>query len=195
VIITDRYFVKRYLSHWSFARQGVVMLMICIFLSLAVATLHPNFYPHRFLTVLVENYRLFSSSANRIADFQYGSLSPTWASILENAPLALFNVLFRPFPWDAQSVLPALASVENAVLLVLFVFSLRNISIIPGSPQRWVTVSTIAYILILAVFLGLSTPNFGTLSRYRIGFLPFFVLLLCYRNPLMLWLLKRFRPK
>jgi hypothetical protein len=34
------------------------------------------------------------------------------------------------------------------------------------------------YVVFLCVFLALSTPNFGTLSRYRIGFTPFLWLLL-----------------
>jgi hypothetical protein len=33
----------------------------------------------------------------------------------------------------------------------------------------------------------LSTPNFGTLSRYRIGFLPFIFLLIGIENPLLRW--------
>jgi hypothetical protein len=37
------------------------------------------------------------------------------------------------------------------------------------------------------VFLALSTPNFGTLSRYRAGFLPFFVFVIAYRNPIVEW--------
>jgi len=38
---------------------------------------------------------------------------------------------------------------------------------------------------VLAVFLALSTPNFGTLSRYRVGFIPFFVFLTACGNVLL----------
>jgi hypothetical protein len=34
------------------------------------------------------------------------------------------------------------------------------------------------YIFFLCIFIGLSTPNFGTLSRYRVGYEPYFVLLI-----------------
>jgi hypothetical protein len=39
--------------------------------------------------------------------------------------------------------------------------------------------------MLLAIFLALSTPNFGTLSRYKIGFFPFLVFLTLYKNPLL----------
>lgn len=185
-IATDRYLFQRYLKEWSVRKQSLAMIVIFVALGFIVTTLHPNFYLNRFLVVLVDNYRLFTSTSERVADFQYASLSPTWVSMVINAPLALCNVLFRPFPWEALSLLPALASLENVVLFLFFAFSLRSILVISASPNRWVVISTIIYILILAVFLGLSTPNFGTLSRYRIGFLPFFVILILYRNPLLL---------
>jgi hypothetical protein len=40
----------------------------------------------------------------------------------------------------------------------------------------------LVYVVVLVSFLALSTPNFGTLSRYRIGALPALVIL-CL-NPL-----------
>jgi hypothetical protein len=36
----------------------------------------------------------------------------------------------------------------------------------------------ILVVLSFGIIIGLTTPNFGTLSRYRISFLPFFIYLL-----------------
>jgi hypothetical protein len=45
--------------------------------------------------------------------------------------------------------------------------------------------SVIVYVSLLCIFLSLSTPNFGTLSRYRVGFISFFFLLVAGRHPLL----------
>jgi hypothetical protein len=45
--------------------------------------------------------------------------------------------------------------------------------------------SVVLYVVALCVFLALSTPNFGTLSRYRISFLPLLFLLITIENPLV----------
>jgi hypothetical protein len=46
------------------------------------------------------------------------------------------------------------------------------------------------YCLLLAAFIGLSTPNLGTLSRYRAGLLPWLLLLLL-QNDYVRYLLKK----
>jgi hypothetical protein len=48
------------------------------------------------------------------------------------------------------------------------------------------------YCFVLCILLAISTPNFGTLSRYRIGFLPFFVFVLTYRNQVIEYLKESF---
>jgi hypothetical protein len=52
-------------------------------------------------------------------------------------------------------------------------------------PVSILFLATASYCIVLCVFLALSTPNLGTLSRYRVGFLPFLIFLLAYRNPLI----------
>jgi hypothetical protein len=100
-------------------------------------------------------------------------------------PAALFSGLFRPFVVEADTALQFLVSFENLLLVVLFTSALTNMRKLIGSKHRILLFSIIVYTVLLCTFLALSAPNFGTLSRYRVGFLPIFLLLLTIENPLI----------
>jgi hypothetical protein len=151
-------------------------------IAFSVSALHPNFYPERFLSVLVENYYAYTF-ANAGGGAHYAELQPSWRSVVAYAPAALINGLFRPVLWEVKNPLQALLAIENTVLLLLFIARLRTLRIAPT--HRVLIFSVVFYVVILCVFLSLSTPNWGTLSRYRIGFLPFLFFLMLVQNPLV----------
>lgn len=155
-----------------------------IFLSLAsLASLsHPNFYLSRFLDVLISNHNDFLKISRPDGIIHYYNLTASWWSIFINSPWAFLSGLFRPFVWEASGLTSLLASFENLFLMVLVVASFF---------RKWprskdlLLLSSAVYIILLCIFLALSTPNLGTLSRYRTGFLPFFIFIISYRNPLL----------
>jgi hypothetical protein len=132
---------------------------------------HPNFCLTTFLNVLVTNHDDFIKISGGKNLIHYYHLAPEWQSVLLNSPWALVSGIFRPFVGEGNGLLGLVASLENCVLLVLFLYA------------------ALSYIIVLCIFLALSTPNLGSLSRYRVGFLPFFVFLVTYKNP---WLQNRF---
>jgi hypothetical protein len=150
-----------------------------------ISSLRPNFYPTRILDVIVSNNREFNAMSDPDDLIEYTALEPTLASVVRNVPRALVSGIFRPFPWEAHTVFQWLIALENVLLLLLFVASLSNIRRLVKSPQRLLLCSVLLYVVVLCVFLALSTPNFGTLSRYRISFLPFLLLLMTIENPLI----------
>jgi hypothetical protein len=169
----------------SVAVKGMLWAVIFV-IPLYVATLiHPNFYPERFLEVIVSNYEAFHSISQPEDVVEYPGLQATASSMVMNAPRALVAGLFRPFPWEASNVLQAVLAWENVGLLILAAFALTNLRKGLTSPHRMLLVSILLYTVLLCVFLALSTPNYGTLARYRVGFLPFFVLLISIENPVV----------
>ena len=76
-------------------------------------------------------------------------------------------------------------SLENLFMLTLCVISLTGIKTILSAPQKLLSLSVIVYSVLLCILLALSTPNLGSLSRYKVGFLPFLVFLVSYQNPLI----------
>lgn len=167
-------------------RRQEVFLWICTTLALmALAmTIHPNFAPDRFMTVIVENHDAFLRYSENHDVIHFSSLSPTIFSMLQNAPLALTSSLFRPFIWEATNALQILAALENLVVLLLFISSLFNLKRVATYSSLTLVLGVATYVIVLGIFLALSTPNFGTLIRYRIGFYPFFLLIVLSNNPL-----------
>jgi hypothetical protein len=148
-----------------------------------ISSLRPNFYPSRIMQVVVSNNREFASISNAGDVIEYPSLEPTISSILSNTPRAVISAIFRPFIWEAQAIFQWLIAIENLFLLILLITSIGKITLLVKSDQRLLLCSVLLYVVALSAFLALSTPNFGTLSRYRISFLPFFFLLITIENP------------
>jgi len=174
-----------------FINRFPILTWILVFALLGglVSMLHPNFYPWRFLEVVVNNHDKFVAISNEKSLIHYSHLEANWVSIFLNAPWALFSGLFRPFIGESDGVLTFIASLENLIVFVLAISSLWNINKV-GS-HRLLLLSTIAYIIFLCIFLALSTPNLGTLSRYRVGFYPFLIFLVAYRNPILTYFYQR----
>jgi hypothetical protein len=152
---------------------------------------HPNFYLHRFLEVILSNYNEFAAISNPKNLIQYYQLDQRWISIIINSPWALLSGLFRPIIGEGQGILGLIASLENFFIIVLAITQIVNFRKAFTSTHKILVLAVLSYCVVLCVFLALSTPNFGTLSRYRIGFLPFFVFLMAYRNPIINWIWKK----
>jgi hypothetical protein len=163
------------------------LLWFVIFLLplLLVSFLHPNFYPERFLNVIVSNNRIFHTVSLPGNLIQFFDLRPNWSSIIVNVPIALISGLFRPFIWDAGNFLQIISAIENLIIGLFFLTALSRFNSWFRSPHRLLTLSVIVYVCVLCIFITLSTPNFGTLSRYRTGYLPFFLFIILCENPLI----------
>jgi uncharacterized membrane protein len=133
----------------------------------------------------VQNNREFMDLSKPENVVNYSNLTPTAASVLINSPQALIAGLFRPFLWEGHTLLAIMAGFENLVLLFMIGTALISRPWLVSSNQRLICFAVLIYVLILAIFLALSTPNFGTLSRYKVGFLPFLVFISLYQNSII----------
>ncbi len=178
-------------NRFAFLNNYKMPLWVGIFIILiaAASLMHPNFYLSRFLDVLITNHNDFVKISKPEGLIHYHQLTADWWSVCFNAPWALVSGLFRPFVWEAAGATSVLAAFENLFLVLLVVSSLvrkRN-----AAADHLLYYSALVYIVLLCIFLALSTPNLGTLSRYRIGFTPFLVFIVSYRNPLLQYLFDR----
>ena len=152
---------------------------------LLVSLLHPNFYYERFMEVVVSSYYEFQAISSPDDLIHYNALNATLLSLLKNSPWALFSGLFRPFITEVSTAMQSFSALENLVLLTLTAGALTQIKKLVNSRHRLLLFAIVMYSILLCIFLALSTPNFGTLSRYRVGFLPYFVFLLTIENPVL----------
>jgi hypothetical protein len=94
-------------------------------------------------------------------------------------PRDVYSVLFDPLPFSAHGTGEYLAALENTVILVLVLRSLRQLASVVRV-ARWrpyVLACTIYTIAFMYVFAALG--NLGLIERERVLVLPFFFVLLC----------------
>jgi hypothetical protein len=109
--------------------------------------------------------------------YDIGLPDGTWQSMLKLAPAAINVSLFRPYLWEARNPLMFLSALESLLVLILTIRLL-----IRGSwrkiRQDPFLIFCLSLALIFAFATGISTFNFGTLMRYKIPQMPFFLLFL-----------------
>lgn len=100
-------------------------------------------------------------------------------SLLKMAPAAVIATLFRPFIWEVRKVSQLLSAFESLAILLLTFFTLRKVGIkfffrnIIKDPA---IMYCFLFAILFALFIGATTPNFGTLVRYKIPAMPFYVM-------------------
>ncbi|MDB5256732.1 MAG: hypothetical protein JWM14_1427 [Chitinophagaceae bacterium] len=110
--------------------------------------------------------------------YNIGKFDGTASGALAMAPQALIVALFRPFLWEVKNMTMFAAAIENTWMLVLTLYVFfkagffRSFRIIRKDTTL---VFCFLYCLILAIIVGLSSGNFGTLVRYKIPLIPFYV--------------------
>lgn len=130
-----------------------------------------------------EAARLQGSSRTTTGGTDYSLGDPSERTLLGQlafAPLALATALFRPFFFEVRGALPLLNAMETLVFALLFIRWLaqeRSKVLKSLISEPWLGFSA-AFTLVLGLGVGLSTTNLGTLSRYRMPLVPFFLLVL-----------------
>ena len=110
--------------------------------------------------------------------FDLGDIEPTIPSMLSKAHLAINAALFRPWLWECKNPVMYLSGIENFILLIFTIIILIRLKII-GIFKYFIKHHLLTFALVFSLFfafsVGISTPNFGSMVRYRIPILPFFV--------------------
>ena len=127
------------------------------------------------------------SEAEGGSAYDLGQHDPTLTGMLSKFPSAVVVTLFRPFLWEAKKPIMLLSALEAFAFLLLsvLVFYRRGIgSAFKAAIADPTLCFFLIYSLIFAFAVGVSTGNFGTLSRYKIPCMPFFAafLILLYSS-------------
>jgi hypothetical protein len=111
--------------------------------------------------------------------FEYADLRPTIESIASYAPVAAINVITRPWLGESWRPLYVAAGLENAAFLALLgLAGWAALKRRAGHLPFGLGLGLAIFCLILAMLMGLTTPNLGSLNRYRCELVPFMLLLL-----------------
>lgn len=99
------------------------------------------------------------------------------ASLIHIAPAAVTASLFRPYIWESKKISTLLSALESLAfiiftLYVLYKARLRFFIYIFKDP---VIMYCFWYAILFAMFVGAIALNFGTLVRYKIPCIPFYL--------------------
>jgi hypothetical protein len=110
--------------------------------------------------------------------YYLGEQDGSLGSMAKLAPKAIGTALFRPFIWEAHNPVMLLSALEAAFIL-LFTLRIfwksgifRTLSTIGQNP---VLVLCFIFSLVFAASVGITSGNFGTLVRYKIPMIPFYL--------------------
>ncbi len=141
-----------------------------------------NRYSLDSITSTVEATRSWiTSSGDEGATYDLGAFDPSIVGVITKLPAGIAVTLFRPFLWEVKKPIQLLSSLEGLAFIILTLMTFhRNgffgtFRLIFSNPNM---IFFFSFSMIFAFAVGLSTGNFGTLSRYKIPCMPFFAALL-----------------
>jgi hypothetical protein len=109
--------------------------------------------------------------------YTLGELDGTWQSMVRLALPAINVSLFRPYLWEVRNPLMLLSALESLFVLVV------TLKVIYSCRWRFFRyllkpeiILCLGFAIIFGFAVGVSTYNFGTLSRYKIPMVPFYLI-------------------
>ena len=119
-----------------------------------------------------------SGSAN--SNFSLGvEFDGSMSGLLRLAPVAVSTTFFRPFLWESHKPSTVLSSLEALILMLFTVYIifkaglLKFFKLISSDP---LIMYCFLFSCVFALFVGASTLNFGSLVRYKIPCMPFYLI-------------------
>lgn len=109
--------------------------------------------------------------------YSLGALDGSFGSMIRLAPQAINVSLFRPYLWEVRNPLMLLSALEGFAMLLFTIFVIIRSGMrffrYTGKPD---IIFCFTFSIVFAFAVGVSTYNFGTLSRYKIPMMPFYLL-------------------
>ncbi|RZK19601.1 MAG: hypothetical protein EOO56_13890 [Hymenobacter sp.] len=127
---------------------------------------------------ITADYLYETSMKQEGSGYYLGAQDGSIGGMVKLAPQAIATSLFRPFLWEAHNPVMLLSALEATFFLF---FTLRifwrtgigtTFALIGSTP---VLLMSFVFSLIFAASVGITSSNFGTLVRYKIPLIPFYL--------------------
>lgn len=180
-LITERFLARK--------KQSVRLLfgLVSLAVMVLIATLaHPNLNLSNIIGATLTNHdaTIAASKPGTFVDLGINS-SSSMEQISFAVPKALFAGLFGPFPGQARGILGLFSGLENSLIFVLSLLAIVA-TVKYKIKLTNEAIYTLFYTIVLAVLLTIASPNYGTLVRYKVMFLPFYLCLIIYPTQIFL---------
>jgi hypothetical protein len=117
------------------------------------------------------------------SSFDIGDYEPSLTGVVSVAPAAIIAGLYRPFIWEARSLVMLLSGLENSIVLILTLYILFRAGpmfLIKTLASEPFLIFCFIFVITMSLGIGMSTSNFGALVRFKIPMMPFLVIALLW---------------
>jgi hypothetical protein len=174
-------------------RQVGLFFILSIGLGFLATNLHYSLDLNYFGFAIVYNHNstyIFSHPEDLIHYSSYPvqghiTLDARWESLIYNAPWGFFASLFKPFIWEAGTNKLKLAlAIENSLVLGLSLYAIgaffrkKQTTKAYIQKENLLLIACLLYIVILQTLMAFTSPNMGSLARYRIASYMFYIYLI-----------------
>lgn len=123
------------------------------------------------------------AAASTAGGSDYRSASPDQgprgtAGLIADAPLTIITSLFRPFLFESRSAMMLVNSLEMTAILYFVVMAFvrtGRVELLRWALRSPDILASLAFVISFSLAVGLATTNLGTLSRYRLPMMPFYI--------------------
>lgn len=178
--------IKRLISNvkGAFLKTALIPLMVVFgvgFGYLFMSILGEALAEYKLDTILekaVVNQRDLKSDYHKGNAFDIGEFDADAGSILSKFPIATFSAIYRPLIIESNNVVMFISGIENLIILIFSIrvlIMVRVFGIFRFIFKHHLLTFSFFFSILFAYSVGLSTSNFGSLVRYKIPCIPFFV--------------------
>jgi hypothetical protein len=110
--------------------------------------------------------------------YNIGTFDANIWSVIAKIPAAINLALFRPYIWDARNAVMLLSALENMFMLgftIYIVLKVRISVLLVSLQSHPLLLFSLLFALFFAFSVGLTTANYGALSRLKIPCIPFYL--------------------
>ena len=162
--------------------KSIVSLSVLIIMALLANALTIKIYTVGILDLIYNNHIMFRDT--HVINFNFeGLIEYDYFSFLPYLHKALLHGLFMPLPNFTHSFFEWVEAATNFFTLILFIIScflvVKNRADY-SKTEYYILITILVYVMISALAIGFSTPNWGSLARYKVMYFPFLHAILLY---------------
>lgn len=115
--------------------------------------------------------------------YDIGEFDFTLLGVIKIFPAAVNVTLFRPYLWEIRNPLMLISSLESLLFFIITIYVIYKCKIykfVNIISNNEFILASLCFAITFSFAVGISTMNFGTLARYKIPALPFYLSSLFY---------------
>lgn len=112
------------------------------------------------------------------SSYSLGEIDNSIWGLIKVFPAGVNVTLFRPYLWEAHNIIAFISSIESFIILIITFLTIRKtgfLNFFKVAASNNLAFFCLTFSIMFAYFVGISSYNFGTLVRYKIPCIPFYI--------------------